>query len=125
MRKAVFRRKPFVVDGQDYLASLTATIDESVELTLTVQAGFGHRSLCTIRGLRNFAYYYNYGYWNRDDYSEEEQTVKVTPRMVAGLIRFARHNGWSPEHCASNFQLAITNIEAKAMLDAFNAAEHE
>jgi hypothetical protein len=125
MRKAVFRRKPFVVDGQSYVASLTATIGEFVELTLTVQAGFGHRSLCTIRGLRNFEYYYNYGYWNRDDYSEGEQTVKVTPRMVALLIRFARQNGWSPEDCASNFQLMITNIEAKGMMDAFNAADHE
>lgn len=123
MRERIFRRKPFVVDGQPYKASLTATIHKFVDLRLTLQADFGNRSFCTIRGLRNFAYYFNYGYWNEDDYSEPEQTVAVTPRMVAALIRFARHNGWSPESSVSNRQITITNQEAKSVLDEYNSQD--
>lgn len=116
MREKVFRRKPFVVDGQHYKASLSATIRECVDLRLTIQAEFGNRSFCTIRGLRNFAYYYNYGYWNDADYSEAEQTVSVTPRMIATLIRFSRTSGWSPESSAANHEFTVTNEEAKLML---------
>ena len=59
MRKRIFRGKPFVVDGQPYKASLTATIGKFVDLRLSLQADFGNRSFCAIQGLRNFAYYFN------------------------------------------------------------------
>ena len=121
MRKRIFRRKPFVVDGQPYKASLTATIGTLVDLRLSLQAEFGNRSFCTIQGLRNFAYYFNYGYWNSDDYSESEQTINITPRMIAALIRHARNSGWSPESSPSNHQMTMTNLDAKAVLDGYNS----
>src|SRR5689334_13719089 len=118
MRKRIFRRKKFVVDGLSYTASLTSIVKTHVDLRLTPQADFGTRSFCIIRGLRNFAYFSNYGFWSADDFSEAEQTVVVTPGMIVALISFAHRSGWSPECSASNHQLEITNLEAKALLES-------
>lgn len=112
--KRIFRHKPFVVDGQRYLASLTANYEEFVRLRVTVRADFGTRSFCTFNGLHNFDYYFNYGHWNETD------TITVTPRLIAVLIRYGRHNGWNPEASKSNCQIDITNTNAKAILNEYD-----
>jgi hypothetical protein len=122
MRKRILRRKPFVVDREPYEASVSATFDKVFQLGVTIRADFGNRSYCLIRGLRNFGYWYNYGYWNKD-YSESEDTISITPRMIAALIRFARRNGWSPEESKSNHSVTMTNPEAKSALEEFKASE--
>ena len=96
MRKRVIRRKPLVVDGQPYEVSVTATYEDVVKLRVTIRAGYGTHSFVTINGLRNFDYYYNYGYWTDENYSETADTIEITPRILTALIRFARNNGWSP-----------------------------
>lgn len=123
MRKRIFRRKPYSVDGQRYEVSLTATYGDVVRLRLTIRADFANRSFCTINGLRNFDYYHNYGYWNDRDYSETSDEIAVTPRLIAALIRYARQNGWSPETARSNHQIAVTNIDAKSLLNEYTGPD--
>jgi hypothetical protein len=115
MRKRVLQRKPFIVDGHRYEVSVTASYEADVKLRVTIRAGFGNHSCCTIRGLRNFDYYHNYGYWNDEAFSEVNDTISITPRFIASLIRYARHNGWSPDTSKSNLQLDITNLDAKSL----------
>jgi hypothetical protein len=115
MRKRVLQRKPFTVDGHRYKVSVTAIYDAHVNLRVAVRAEFGNRSYCTIKGLRNVDYYYNYGYWDNPTFSETSDTVSITPRLIASLIRYARNNGWSPETSKSNLQLEITNEDAKSL----------
>ncbi len=115
MRKRVLKRKPLVVDGHRYEVSVTATYQAHVELRVTVRADFGSRSNCTIKGLRNYDYYHNYGYWDAEAFSEASDTISITPRLIASLIRYARDSGWSPEASKSNHQLDITNLDAKSL----------
>jgi hypothetical protein len=116
MHKRVLRRKPFSVDAQSYEVSITAIYDGKVELRVTIRADFGHRSFCTIRGLRNFDYYYNYGDWACGESTETNSAFAITPRMAAALIRHARRNGWSPETCPANHEIELTNVDAIALL---------
>lgn len=116
MKKRTLRRKPLIVDGQAYEASVTAIHGEAVELRVTLRAFFGTRSFCTLRGLTNFAYYYNYGYWNDPNYNESSDVISVTPRMLAALVAFARENGWAPETEKSNVELTVSNETAKSLL---------
>jgi hypothetical protein len=115
MRKRVLRRKPFLVDGLRYEVSVTATYEAHVTLRVTIRAGFGNSSYCTIMGLHNVDYYYNHGYWNDKTFSEASDTISITPRLIASLIRYARNRGWSPETSKSNQQLDITNVDAKSL----------
>jgi hypothetical protein len=120
MRKRILRRKPFVVDGRSYEASVTATYTDVVNLRITFRANFGNRSFCTITGLRNFDYYYHYGYWNDPKYSQLTDTIAVTPRMISLLVSFARENGWLPETEKSNHEIAISNDAAKLLVNQYN-----
>jgi hypothetical protein len=115
MRKRVLQRKPFIVDGYSYEVSVTGTYAAHVTLRVTIRATFGNRSYCTIKGLHNVDYYHNYGYWDDETFSEASDTISITPRLIAALIRYARNNGWSPENSKSNLQLGITNLEAKLL----------
>jgi hypothetical protein len=115
MRKRVLQRKVFVVDGHRYEVSVTALYATHLKLRVTIRADFGTRSYCTITGLHNVEYYYNYGYWDDATFSEASDTISITPRLIASLIRWARNNGWSPEASKSNQQLEITNLDAKAL----------
>jgi hypothetical protein len=93
MRRRSLRRKPFVVNGQEYQVSVTATYEQVVEMRVTLRAEFGTRSFCTIRGLKNVAYYHNYGYWNDPEHCASRDEISVTPRMISALVMFARENG--------------------------------
>lgn len=115
MKKRVLRNKPFIVDNQRYEASLTATYADVIELRLTIQADFGYGSFCTIYGLQNFDYYYNYGHW------DEIESIAITPRMISALIRYARRNGWEPALSKSNEKINLTNQDAKSLVDDYNA----
>ena len=115
MRKRVLQRKPFAVDGNRYVVSITATYEARVMLRVTIRAAFGNRSYCTVKGLQNVDYYHNYGYWDDETFSEASDTISITPRLIASLIRYARDNGWSPESSKSNRQLEITNLDAKSL----------
>ena len=120
MRKRVLRNKPMDVDGQRYLASVTATYDDAVNLRVTIRADFGARSFVAITGLHNFDYFHHYGHWSNEDYSETKDTIEITPRLLAGLIQYARNNGWSPESDKSNRQLELSNVDAKSLLAEYN-----
>jgi hypothetical protein len=115
MRKRILKRKPFLVDGHRYEVSVTATYEAHVKLRVTIRADFGSRSFCTIKGLHNVDYYYNYGYWDDETFSEVSETISVTPHLITSLIRYARSKGWSPETSKSNQQLEITNLDAKSL----------
>lgn len=91
-----------------------------VPLRVTVRADFGTRSFVTIRGLQNYDYFHHYGHWAQEGHSAETDKIEITPRMLAALIHYAHDNGWSPESENSNRHLAITNIDAKALLAAYD-----
>lgn len=118
MRAKTLRRKRCVVDGRNYVVSITALSrgDQPIDLRVTIQANFGWRSVCIIRGLKNYGYYRNYGYWQKPDYSERRDTVSVTPRLIAELIRWSHRQGWTPECCKSNARLEMDNETAKALV---------
>ena len=120
MRKRVLRNKPMVVDGQRYLASVTATYDDAVNLRVTIRADFGTRSFVAITGLHNFDYFHHYGHWSNEGFSETKDTIEITPRVLAVLIQYARNNGWSPESEKSNRHLELTNVDAKSLLAEYN-----
>lgn len=115
MRKRVLKRKRFVVDGHRYEVSVTATYEARITLRVTIRANFGNHSYCTINGLQNVDYYHNYGYWDEETFSEASDTISITPRLIASLIRYARNNGWSPETSKSNLQIETTNLDAKSL----------
>jgi hypothetical protein len=121
-QKTTLRRKQFVVDGRKYVVSITAVgehSDEPVTLRITIRADFGHRSFCTIRGLRNYERWWNYGYWMKADYSESTaraNQISVTPHLIAELIRLAHERGWNPDDCKTNHELQIENSEAKTLI---------
>jgi hypothetical protein len=68
-----------------------------------------------IKGLHNVDYYHNYGYWDDEAFSEASDTISITPRVIASLIRYARNKGWSPETSKSNQELEISNLDAKSL----------
>ena len=125
MPKRVIRRKLIVVDGQRYEASVTATYADVVKLRVTVRADFGTRSFVTISGLQNYDYFHHYGHWAQEGYAAETDTIEITPRMLAALIRYAHDNGWSPESEKPNCNLTLTNVDAKALLAAYDEDDGE
>jgi hypothetical protein len=111
-----------VVDGKPYRVWLTATYRrEFYQLRLLVRANFGAMSSAAIEGLRNFSRWEHYGYWWSEDFNATTKTIAVTPRLIAVLIRHALGAGWNPDQIKSQFQLEISNVEAKALLAAFNS----
>ncbi len=123
MRKRVLRNKPLVVDGQRYLASVTVTYDDAVNLRVIFRADFGTRSFVTITGLHNFDYFHHYGHWSNEDYSETKDMIEITPRMLALLIQYARNQGWSPEFDKSNRHLKLANGDAKSLLAEYDGRD--
>jgi len=120
MRKRVLRNKPVVVDGRRYLASVTASYAETVQLRVTIRADFATRSFATIHGLRNFDYFHHYGNWSNEDYCESTDTIAITPRMLAALIRYVRQNGWNPDSEIANRRIELTNVDAKTLNAEYN-----
>ena len=125
MRKRVLRNKMMVVDGQRYFASVTATYGDAVNLRVTIRADFGTRSFVAITGLRNFDYFHHYGHWLNESYSVGADTIEITPRMLAALIRYASSNGWKPASEKPNRQIELTNLDAKSLFAAYNNANRE
>jgi len=105
-KKTTRNRKPMTVDGRPYIASITAiyvAAGSPLTMRLTKRADYGHRSFCMFRGLTNHAYYFNYGEY------DPEQSISLTQRVVADLIRFAHAQGWEPMKSRSNFKVESDN----------------
>lgn len=114
-KKTTLNRKPMTVDGRAYIASITAVYvaaGSPLTMRLTIRADFGHRSYCTFRGLTNHAYYFNYGEY------DPEQSISLTPRVVADLIRFAHSQGWEPMQSRSNFEVESDNDAVRQIMHA-------
>lgn len=127
MQVKTLRRKKLVVDGRHYEASVTCVSrhNEPICLRVTFRARFGHRSFCIIRGLKNYGFYWNYDYWSDPAFSEPRDLISVTPRLLTELIRHAHHQGWSPDDVKSNYDIELSNEEAKALLADRDAARRE
>jgi hypothetical protein len=103
--------KPFNVDDRPYEVTVTPVlgkIDEPIDLRITLRADYGHRSFCIFRGLQNYGYYWNYGYWNLPE-DKQIKTIEITPRVIADLIRLAHIKGWSPDASKSNVEYTLEN----------------
>jgi hypothetical protein len=116
MGKRLMKRKRFTVDEQAYQVSISVNVEEVPQLCVTIRADYGKRSCCIIRGLKNYNCFWNYGEYNKEDFSEMRDTIEVTPKMIAALIQHAKEQGWSPDTSKSNFNLEMTNTQAKALL---------
>lgn len=110
-----------VVDGMPFRAWLTADYqNESYQLRLRIKADFGARSSVVIEGLRNVGRWEPYGYWYSDSFNAETETIAVTPRLIAVLIRHALNFNWQPDCVKSEHRLKVTNVEAKTLLATYS-----
>ena len=113
MKTTTLNRKPMTVDGRPYVASVNATYPEGIgplAMRVTVRAEYGYRSVCTFRGLTNQEYWFNYGEYNPNT------VIAITPRVIAGLIRFALGQGWDPVHSKSNVEIETDNTVIRDLM---------
>lgn len=114
-------KKPFNVDDRPYEVTVTpilGKLDEPIDLRITLRADYGHRSFCIFRGLQNYGYYWNYGYWNLPE-DKQIKTIEITPRIIADLIRLAHTKGWSPDASKSNVEYTLENDEIMIIPDRY------
>src|SRR6476620_11899570 len=97
------KRKPFVIAGNPYRISLTARFEKDpdpVSIRVTIQAYYGQRSTCIVRGLHNYDYWDNYGC----DPSLI-QPFAVTPKVLCQIVQLAHDRGWDPVNSKSNCEV--------------------
>lgn len=113
MKHKSVNRKPMTVDSLPYIASVNASYPKHsgpLALRVTIRADYGHRSFCTYRGFTNLEYWFNYSEY------DPEQVIEITPRVIAGLIRFALAHGWDPENSKSNVDLEADNKLVQSLM---------
>jgi len=95
------------IDGRQYFVSVSGgeiDAENNVHLRIAIQADFGHRSYCIVRGVTNRSFWHDYP----NVELMRENSISVTPRVVSNLIALAHSEGWNPEVSKSNFELFAT-----------------
>jgi hypothetical protein len=106
--------RAFKVNGKDYVVTVSGgDVDEgdNVELHVCIQAHYGHRSYCQIRGLTSRLRFHDY----REVEAMQRNSISITPSMICELVALAHLRGWKPDESKSTFEFLAT----KATVDEF------
>lgn len=100
--------KQYEVDGRPYCVAISVSeIDEAdaVHLRVTIQAGYGTHSFCTVKGLLNRSYWHDYP----DIEEMRQRAISITPAVVCHIIRHALNTEWKPKTEKANRTILLDN----------------
>jgi hypothetical protein len=100
--------KQYEVDGRSYCVAISVSeIDEAdaVHLRVTIQAGYGTRSFCIVKGLVNRSYWHDYP----DIEEMRKRTISITPAVVCHIIRHTLNTEWNPDSEKANRAILLDN----------------
>ena len=107
------RGRIYQVAGREYAVAISAgELDEenNVRLRISIQAHFGNRTFCLVRGVTNRSFWHDYP----NIEAMTKVSISLTPSVACGLIVLAHSTGWDPEASKSNFELIATRATIRA-----------